>query len=74
MGTFHSVFSKILRYESEKFNYPSNFTIYDTDDSRSLVKSIIKELQLDKETYKPNIIRNRISALKNHFIRIDLMQ
>lgn len=71
MGTFHSVFSKILRYESEKFNYPSNFTIYDTDDSRSLVKSIIKELQLDKETYKPNIIRNRISALKNHFIRAE---
>lgn len=68
MGTFHSVFSKILRFESEKINYPKNFTIYDTDDSKNLVKKIIKELKLDKEIYKTGIIRNRISTLKNNFI------
>jgi len=68
MGTFHSVFSKILRFEAEKLNYPSNFTIYDTDDSKSLVRSIIKELNLDKDIYKVGVIRNRISTLKNNFI------
>ena len=68
MGTFHSVFSKILRFEAEKLNYPSNFTIYDTDDSKSLVRSIIKELKLDKDIYKVGVIRNRISSLKNNFI------
>ena len=68
MGTFHSVFSKILRFEAEKLNYPSNFTIYDTDDSKSLVRSIIKELNLDKDIYKVGLIRNRISSLKNNFI------
>ena len=68
MGTFHSVFSKILRFEAEKLNYPSNFTIYDTDDSKSLVRSIIKELNLDKDIYKVGVIRNRISSLKNNFI------
>ena len=68
MGTFHSVFSKILRFEAEKLNYPSNFTIYDTDDSKSLVRSIIKELNLDKDIYKVGMIRNRISSLKNNFI------
>ncbi len=68
MGTFHSVFSKILRFESEKLNYPTNFTIYDTDDSKSLVRSIIKELNLDKDIYKVGVIRNRISSLKNNFI------
>ena len=68
MGTFHSIFSKILRFESEKINYPSNFTIYDTDDSKSLIRSIIKELNLDKDIYKVGVIRNRISALKNNFI------
>ena len=68
MGTFHSIFSKILRFESEKINYPSNFTIYDTDDSKSLIRSIIKELKLDKDIYKVGVIRNRISALKNNFI------
>ena len=52
MGTFHSVFSKILRFEADTLNYPTNFTIYDTDDSRSLVNSIIKELKLDKDIYK----------------------
>ncbi|MDG2449569.1 MAG: 3'-5' exonuclease, partial [Saprospiraceae bacterium] len=68
MGTFHSIFSKILRSEGEKLNYPNNFTIYDTDDSKSLVNSIIKELELDKEIYKAGAIRNRISSLKNSFI------
>ena len=68
MGTFHSIFSKILRFESEKLNYPTNFTIYDTDDSKSLVRSIIKELNLDKDIYKVGVIRNRISSLKNNFI------
>ncbi|MDC0249580.1 UvrD-helicase domain-containing protein [Flavobacteriales bacterium] len=68
MGTFHSVFSRILRFEAENLNYPSNFTIYDTDDSKSLVRSIIKELNLDKDIYKAGIIRTRISALKNNLI------
>ena len=67
-GYFHSVFSKILRFEADKLNYPSNFTIYDTDDSKSLVRSIIKELNLDKDIYKVGVIRNRISSLKNNFI------
>ena len=68
MGTFHSVFSKILRFESEKINYPKNFTIYDTEDSKNLIKSIIKEFNLDKDIYKTGLIRNRISSLKNNFI------
>ena len=68
MGTFHSVFSRILRFESEKINYPKNFTIYDTEDSKQLIKSIIKELNLDKDIYKTGLIRNRISTLKNNFI------
>ena len=71
MGTFHSVFSKILRFEADKLNYPSNFTIYDTDDSKSLVRSLIKELNLDKDIYKVGMIRNRISSLKNNFITPD---
>jgi DNA helicase II / ATP-dependent DNA helicase PcrA len=68
MGTFHSVFSRILRSESEKLRYPTNFTIYDTADSKSLIRSIIKDLQLDKEVYKVGTIQNRISSLKNNFI------
>ena len=68
MGTFHSVFARILRVEHEKIGFPSNFTIYDTDDSKSLVRSIIKELNLDKDIYKVGTIRNRISSLKNNFI------
>ena len=68
MGTFHSVFSRILRSESEKLGYPTNFTIYDTADSKSLIRSIIKDLQLDKEVYKVGTIQNRISSLKNNFI------
>lgn len=68
MGTFHSVFAKILRIEADRLNYPSSFTIYDTDDSKSLIKSIIKEMQLDVKIYKPNIIYNRISNAKNNLI------
>lgn len=68
MGTFHSIFSRILRVESERINYPQNFTIYDTDDSKSLLKSIIKELKLDDKIYKPNIIYHRISQAKNNLI------
>ena len=71
MGTFHSVFSRILRIEADKINYSPNFTIYDTSDSRNLIKSIIKEMNLDKDYYKPSIIHNRISNLKNNFITPD---
>src|ERR1041385_8325257 len=62
MGTFHSVFARILRVEAQKIGYPSNFTIYDTDDSKSLIKSIIREQGLDDKIYKPNQIYNRISS------------
>jgi len=68
MGTFHSVFARILRRESEKIGYPSNFTIYDTDDSKSLIKNIVKEQGLDDKLYKPNIVFNRISGAKNRLI------
>ncbi len=68
MGTFHSVFAKILRYHGDKLGYPSNFTIYDTQDSRSLIKAIIKELRLDDKTYKPNLVLGRISSAKNNLI------
>ena len=68
MGTFHSVFAKILRIEAEKLGYTSNFTIYDTEDSQKLVSSIIKELNLDKEIYKYKSIFARISSLKNSLI------
>ena len=74
MGTFHSVFSKMLRIEAEKINYTSNFTIYDTADSKSLIKSIIKEMGLDKDYYKPSVIQNRISGLKNNFISPDIYE
>lgn len=68
MGTFHSVFSRILRVESEKLGYPSNFTIYDTEDQTKVINNVIKELQLDKEIYKPRNVARRISALKNGLI------
>ncbi len=68
MGTFHSIFAKILRFEAEKIGYPKDFTIYDTDDSKSLVKSILKELNLDDKVYKPSLIYNRISSCKNSLI------
>ena len=62
MGTFHSVFARILRAEAEKIGFPSNFTIYDTQDSVRLIASIIKEMGLDKDRYKPKQILNRISS------------
>ena len=68
MGTFHSVFSRILRAEAETLGFQSNFTIYDQADSRSLVKSIIKEMQLDDKTYKPASVADRISMAKNHLL------
>jgi DNA helicase II / ATP-dependent DNA helicase PcrA len=70
MGTFHSVFAKILRIESEKLGYPSNFTIYDTQDSVRLIGAIIKEMQLDKDIYKPKQILGRISSYKNSLITV----
>ena len=68
MGTFHSVFSRILRAEAQILGFQSNFTIYDQSDSRSLVKSIIKDMQLDEKTYKPASVADRISMAKNHLI------
>jgi len=68
MGTFHSMFARILRTESEKIGYPSNFTIYDTQDSKNLIKTIVKELGLDDKIYKPNLVYNRISSAKNSLI------
>lgn len=68
MGTFHSVFSRILRAEADKLGYPKDFTIYDTDDSRSVIKSILKEWQLDDKLYKPNQVHARISIAKNNLI------
>ena len=67
-GTFHSVFARILRSESERLGYPSNFTIYDTQDSRSLLKAIVKEMKLDDKLYKPAIVGSRISSAKNNLI------
>ena len=68
MGTFHSIFARILRVESEKLNYTSNFSIYDTQDSRNLIKTIIKEMGLDDKLYKPAFVQNRISAAKNNLL------
>ena len=68
MGTFHSVFARILRAEADKIGFNSNFTIYDQADSRSLVKNIIREMQLDDKVYKPNSVADRISMAKNHLL------
>ncbi len=68
MGTFHSVFARILRSEAHHLGYPSNFTIYDTDDAKSLLRSIVKEMGLDDTIYKANTVYNRISAAKNRLI------
>ncbi|MCH2032578.1 MAG: UvrD-helicase domain-containing protein [Tenacibaculum sp.] len=70
MGTFHSVFARILRSEADKLGYPSNFTIYDTQDSVRLITSIIKEMNLDKDRYKPKQILSRISSFKNSLITV----
>ena len=68
MGTFHSIFAKILRMEGERLGYKSNYTIYDSSDSRSLLRSIIKELSLDDNIYKPGVIASRISTAKNNLV------
>ncbi len=68
IGTFHSVFARILRTEAPRLGFPSNFTIYDTDDAKSVVKTVINELALDDKHYKPNVVYNRISSAKNSLI------
>mgnify|MGYP000854044181 CR=1 FL=1 len=68
IGTFHSVFARILRAEAEKLGYPKNFSIYDTDDAKSVIKAVIKEMGLNDKTYKPSIVYNRISGAKNSLI------
>ncbi len=70
MGTFHSVFARILRSEADRLGYPSNFTIYDTQDAVRLISSIIKEMKLDRERYKPKQILGRISSFKNNLITV----
>ena len=71
MGTFHSIFSRILRVEAQAIGFTFNFTIYDASDSKSLIKSIIKEMQLDDKTYKSGTVQGRISNAKNHLILPD---
>ena len=68
IGTFHSVFARILRAEGNKLGYPNNFTIYDTDDAKSVLKSIINDMNLDDKHYKPAYVYNRISAAKNSLL------
>jgi DNA helicase II / ATP-dependent DNA helicase PcrA len=70
MGTFHSVFARILRSEADKLGYPSNFTIYDSQDSVRLISAIIKEMQLDRDIYKPKQVLSRISSYKNSLITV----
>lgn len=68
MGTFHSIFLRILHYEHEHIGFNSNFTVYDASDSKSLIKSIIKEMGLDEKTYKPGLVEERISSAKNRLV------
>jgi DNA helicase-2/ATP-dependent DNA helicase PcrA len=68
IGTFHSVFARILRGEAPRLGYPNNFTIYDTDDAKSVLKTVINELNLDDKHYKPNVVYNRISQAKNGLV------
>ena len=68
IGTFHSVFARILRAEANRLGYPSNFTIYDSDDTKSVLKTVINELNLDDKHYKPNVVYNRISSAKNALV------
>src|SRR5687768_9861276 len=68
IGTFHSVFARVLRSEAPRLGYPSNFTIYDTDDAKGVIKTVVNELQLDDKHYKPNVVYNRISSAKNALI------
>lgn len=71
MGTFHSIFSRILHAEAQRIGFTSNFTVYDQADSQSLIRSIIKEMQLDEKTYKPSAVQNRISNAKNRLVTPD---
>src|SRR5215211_6124714 len=68
IGTFHSVFARILRAEAHRIGYPNSFTIYDTDDAKSVVKAVTQELNLDVQHYKPNAVYNRISGAKNALV------
>jgi len=68
IGTFHSVFARVLRAEAHRIGYPNNFTIYDTDDSRSVLKTVINEMNLDDKHYKPSVVHNRISSAKNALV------
>ncbi|MEE4256482.1 MAG: UvrD-helicase domain-containing protein, partial [Bacteroidales bacterium] len=68
MGTFHSIFARILRVEGHRLGYPSNFSIYDTEDSRRLIRNIVKGMELDPKVYNPNHILNRISGAKTSLI------
>lgn len=72
MGTFHSVFSRILRKEADLLGYPRSFTVYDTEDSRALIRTIVKELNEDDKVYKPNMVLARISAAKNRLISVQM--
>src|SRR5580765_6966655 len=68
IGTFHSVFARVLRIEAERIGYPNNFTIYDTDDAKAVVKTVVHELNLDDKHYKPSSVYNRISSAKNSLV------
>jgi DNA helicase II / ATP-dependent DNA helicase PcrA len=68
IGTFHSVFARILRSEAHRIGFPNSFTIYDTDDAKSVIKTVINELNLDAQHYKPNVVYNRISSAKNALV------
>lgn len=68
IGTYHSVFARILRAEAHRIGYPNNFTIYDTDDSRSVIKAVINEMNIDDKHYKPSVVHNRISSAKNALV------
>jgi len=72
MGTFHSIFARILRAEGSRLGYKQNFTIYDTSDSKSLIRSIIKEMALDDSVYKPGVIASRISTAKNNLVTANM--
>jgi DNA helicase-2/ATP-dependent DNA helicase PcrA len=72
MGTFHSVFARILRSEAQSIGYPSNFSIYDTQDAKNVVKQVIREMQLDEQTYKVGDVYGRISSAKNHLLTPEL--
>src|ERR1700710_3107931 len=68
IGTFHSVFARILRSEAQRLGYPNSFTIYDTDDAKSVVKAVVNELNLDDKHYKPSTVYNRISSAKTALV------